>query len=66
MQDKSLLTIAVDLVSTLSGVFQKKRAENWDSGGKDMVFDRVDRPTQRNPFLIDENLIDECRLDECT
>ena len=23
-------------------------------------------PAGPNPFLIDENLIDECRLDECT
>ena len=50
-EDKSLLTIAVDLVSMLSGVFQKKRAENWDSGGKDMVFDRVDRPTQGSALI---------------
>ena len=53
-----------DQLETVEGQQEIYRiAVTRDRSGKDICHIRN---VKRNPFLIDENLIDECRLDECT
>ena len=48
----------------VSAALKLKVKEGWPSQSPPRH--KTEHTVEMNPFLIDENLIDECRLDECT